>query len=272
MMFNKSVSRQFFTLMELILSVGILALFLLVASETLVSTLEVKEELEFQYSDQKVKDTGWNILYQDLGFAVGIYYHHVSLWEGPPQAVPKVVKTSDQKLQEKKKKRGVKSTSDELFIFDAIPSLDDPFIEVVISKGRMRSSGDDFGFGFRKVKYYLIPHPGLDTPGDVLMRTEETWKPGGGKDSRSTESEEDINLSEDFRKYALIENLSNVTFEVYDGEKWEEEWSSLEKGDLPLALRINYDLLDEREPLEEQSRIIPIPISYLVLKEPEEEF
>lgn len=240
------------------------------AAETLVSTLEIKQELEFQYSHQKVKDTGWNILYQDLGFAVGIYYHHVSLWE-PPTAAPKEVKTADQKLKEKKEKKGVRSASDELFVFESLPSLDDPFMEIVVAKGRVRSSQQDYGYGFRKVKYYLIPNPNPDVPGEVLMRSEEKWIPGGGKDSSSLGSEEEVNLQTDYRKYALIENLSNVTFEVYTGKEWEEEWSSLKKGDLPLALRISYDLLDEVEPLQDQTRIIPIPISYLVVEEPEEE-
>ena len=87
--------------MELILSVGI-SLFLLVAAETMVSTLEIKEELEYQYDTQKVKDTGWNILYQDLGFAVGIYYHHVSLWEGPVQ---EIVNDKGQKVEVKEDKK-----------------------------------------------------------------------------------------------------------------------------------------------------------------------
>jgi hypothetical protein len=267
-----SVKTHYFSLLELILTIGILALFLLVAAETLVGTLEIKQELEYQYGHQKVKDTGWNILYQDLGFAVGIYYHHVSLWEGPPKPEPKEVKTADQKLKEKKEKKGVRSTSDELFIFDSLPSLDDPFMEIVVAKGRIRSAEEEFGFGFRKVKYYLIPNPNPDVPGEVLMRSEEKWIAGGGEGSRSLESEEEVNLQTDYRRYALIENLSNVAFDVYTGKEWEEEWSSLKKGDLPLALRISYDLLDEVEPLEDQTRIIPIPISYLVVEEPEEEF
>lgn len=275
-------ARSFFTLLELILSVGILALFLVVAAETMVSTLEIKDELENQYALQKVKDTGWNILYQDLGFAVGIYYHHVSLWEGEAVADAKaqgqatgteVKKSVEQKLKEKKKKKTVSSTSDELFLFNAQPSLDEPFMEIVVAKGRMRSSDEENHFGFRKVKYYLIPNPELDTPGDSLMRTEEIWKPGGGKDSRSRESEEEFNLETDYRRFCLIENLSNVEFEVYNGKEWEEEWSSLEKGDLPLALRIHYDKLGENaEAQDDQSCIVPIPISYLVLEEPEEEF
>lgn len=270
-----SIKCRGFTLLELMLTIGILGLFLLVVAETLVSTLEIKEELEYQYGHQKVKDTGWNILYQDLGFAVGIYYHHVSLWDGPPTPEPKEVKTADQKLKEKKdkkEKKGVRSTSDELFVFESLSSLDDPFMEIVVAKGRMRSSEEDYGFGFRKVKYYLIPNPNPDVPGEVLMRSEEKWIPVGGDGANSLDTEEEVNLQTDYRKYALIENLSNVTFEVYNGKEWEEEWSSLKKGDLPLALRISYDLIDEVEPLEDQTRIVPIPISYLVVEEPEEEF
>jgi len=264
-------TRHCFTLIELILSVGILGLFLFVASDTLVSTLEIKEELEYQYGRQKVQDTGWNILYQDLGFAVGIYYHHVSLWEGPPEEKVKEVKTSDQKLKEKKKKKGVTSASDELFILNESPSFDEPFIEIVVSKGRMRSSGTDLGHSFRKVKYFVGSNPDLDAEGDVIMRTEQEWKVGGGKNNRSTDAEEEFDLEGDYRRYCLIENLGNLTFEVYNGTEWVEEWSSLEKGDLPLALRINYDQLGD-EPEDDQVRIIPIPISYLVLGEPEEEF
>ena len=65
--------------------------------------------------------------------------------------------------------------------------------------------------------------------------------------------------------------FGNVDFEVYDGKEWQEEWSSLEKGDLPLALRINYDKLGEH-PEDDQVRIVPIPISYLIVDEPEEDF
>jgi len=265
-------TKRSFTLLELILSVAILALFLFVASDTLVRTLEIKGELEHQYDVQKVKATGWNILYQDLGYAVGIYYHHVSLWEGEPTAAPKEEKAPEQKLDEKKKKKGVRSTSDELFAFDGSYSLDEPFMEVVVSKGRMRSNAEDQGLGFRKVKYYLISNPDDRDKGETLMRSEEAWIPGGGKNSRSTDKEEEFDLEEDYRKYALIENLSNVSFDVYNGTEWiEDEWSSLEKGDLPLAFRIHYDLLGE-EPMENLTRIIPLPISYLVLGEPEEEF
>ena len=162
-----------------------------------------------------------------------------------------------------------------MMTFEAIPmGADEPFLELVVSRGRLRDIEAEEEIqlpSFRKVKYYLIEGDGEELQGQMLLRTEERWQEAGGKkDSSGLDEEQDFDL-ENLRRYGLVFNIDDVELAVYDGTKWEEEWSSLDRGDLPVALKIEYvDLLgDESEPI---TKVMAFPLSYQAVGEPEEDF
>jgi len=261
-----------FTLLELILAAGILGAFLFICTSTLTSTLEIQEEIRKQYDKTRLSSLGWNLMHRDLSHAVGIYYHHYTLWEPSPTGGDATKKVDPKK--KKKKKRSKKSTSDELLIFNAIPGGDEPFLELVISKGRLRDINVEekkVSAGFRKVKYYLVPQQ--ESFGDMILRTEERWVSKSQQKGKKKEHEEGEFDLTDIRRYGVLMDIDDVELSVYDGKEWVEEWSSLEEGDLPLALRLDfYDLSKESPPggRELERRILPMPLSYRVVEEPEE--
>lgn len=264
--------RHSFTLLELVLAAGILGAFLYICTSTFISTLQVRDEIRKQYDNTRIGSLGWNLMHRDLAHAVGIYYHHHTLWEPSPTGAEATKKVDPKK--KKKKKRTKQSTSDELLIFNALPSGEDPFLELVISKGRLRDLNVEeakVSSGFRKVKYYLVPNQ--DAEGEMILRTEERWvSTSQQKNKKSDHKEGDFDLT-DVRRYGVLMNIDDVELSVYDGKEWVEEWSSLEEGDLPLALRIDFrDLstLDEANNREPERRILPMPLSYRVVEEPEE--
>jgi hypothetical protein len=277
-----AILRRSFTLMELLLAVGILGLFLYICSNTLVSTLQMQELVVDDYDEQREKSLGWSILYRDLAYVVGIYYHHMSLWE-PPQAPAKKGSTTASAAtkapppDKKKKPKGKAVANDELLIFEASPDIDEPFLEIVTSRGRLhktKTDDDEESKGssqFRKIKYYLTSYQGDDEyipEGEAILRTEEIWKqPVKGKKIDDEEQEFDL---DSFRRHGVIFGLANVELEVYNGTEWVEEWSSLKEGDLPIALRIRYDL-ENGENVEMIKKVLPIPLSYRVVGEPVEE-
>lgn len=271
--------------MELLLAVGILALFLYICSNTLVSTLQMQELVVDEYDEQREKSLGWSILYRDLSYVVGIYYHHMSLWEPPAAqeekgsstAAPTPTPANTPPPDKKEKKKGKAVANDELLVFNADPGIDEPFLEIVTSRGRLHKTKmdddeeSDGSSQFIKIKYYLTSYGGDDEfipQGEVIMRTEEIWKePVKGKKVDEKEQEFDL---ENFRRHGVIFGLSNVEVEVYNGTEWVEEWSSLKEGDLPIAIRISYDL-ENGENLETIKKVLPIPLSYKVVGEPVEE-
>lgn len=254
---TRKIKATHFTLLELFLALSILGVFLFICSDTLVSTLITKETLEEQYAKNRVKNIGWHILYQDLTNAVGIYYHEGTTWQGIPKA----------KKKGKKKKDSLKTSKDELFSYISSPDGEEPFLEFVVSRGRSRKDPkNQRALGFKNIKYYIQRHPDENVEGELLLRTEEVWDTKEEEDAFSSDSEPD--LQEDYRRYAVIEGLSDVSHAVYSGTAWVEEWESSKKGDLPLALKINYTRIGQNE---EEHKIIPIPISYQIIGEPEEE-
>ncbi|MBF0198161.1 MAG: type II secretion system protein [Planctomycetes bacterium] len=280
------IRKGYFTLLELILSIGILGVFLYTCSATLIATIETQDYLEENFSKERLKNIGWHILYSDLANTVGIYYLQTSNWEGPKAAKAKVdpKKASNKTSTAKKKKKPGKQVSkDELFLFSSEPGIDDPFLEIVVSRGRGRVSEEDAGIGFRKVKYYVVTHPGDDMEGQILLRTEEPWQESGQQGSDDDDDFEamEFDLESDYRKYAVMENFDNMEFFAYAGTEWVEEWSSLEMGDLPLAIKINFTKMDPEEENDfdsyndysddEYERIVPVPLSYQIVGEPEDE-
>jgi hypothetical protein len=278
------ILRRNFSLMELLLAVGILGLFLYICSNTLVSTLQMQELVVDEYDDQREESLGWSILYRDLAYVVGVYYHHMSLWEPPQAKGPKTstkaanatgAKTPDP--TKKKKPKGKAVANDELLIFNASPDIDEPFLEIVTSRGRLRKTktdDDEESSGssqFRKIKYYLSSYQGDDEyipEGEAILRTEEIWKqPVKGKKIDTEEQEFDL---DNFRRHGVIFGLANVELEIYNGTEWIEEWSSLKEGDLPIAMRISFDL-ENGENLETIKKVLPIPLSYMVVGEPVED-
>jgi|SaaInlStandDraft_1057018.scaffolds.fasta_scaffold04474_6 hypothetical protein len=268
------VRTRHFTLLELIIAVGILAVFLFICTSTFTSTLEIKREIRNQYDSTRLSSLGWNLMHRDLAHAVGIYYHHYTLWEPSPTGGDAVKKVDPKKKDSKKKKKTKSSTSDELLIFNASPSGDEPFLELVISKGRLRDVNveeETVSSGFRKVKYYLTAQE--EGYGDMILRTEERWvSKSQQKGKKSEHKEGDFDLG-DVRRYGVLMDLGDVELSVYDGKEWVEEWSSLKEGDLPLALRLDFQDLSVDENSREQElqrRILPMPLSYRVVDEPEE--
>lgn len=274
------MARRAFTLFELILVAGILGIFLFICTNSLVSTLELTQEIDRSYDMQRRKSLGWNALHRDLASTLGIYYHHQSLWEPPGTETQKkptpAPKGDEAKKKKKKKKPSKKATSDELVIFEADPSLDDPFLEIVVSRGRLRDVDEDgelknIGAGFRKVKYYIGRNTLTDGEGDVILRTEEPWVSSSDQKGKKIQDEEQEFDLDDMRRHALVTNIEDVELEVYDGKEWVEDWSSIGQGDLPLALRISY-LRGDEENGDRLNRIFPFPLSYRPVEEPEEAF
>jgi len=282
------VKVRAFTLLELVLAAGILGVFLYICSSTLISSLEIQSEIRSQYDENRLKSLGWNLVHRDLAHTVGIYYHHYTLWEPAPdggQPAPQggeatkkeepTVKKEEPTVQKEEKKKSRSATSDELLIFNASPSGDDPFLELVLSKGRLRDVNveeESVSSGFRKVKYYLKPQP--EGQGEMILRTEERWVSKSQEKGKTQEHKEgDFDLT-DIRRYGVLMNLGDVDLRVYNGKEWVEEWSSLKEGDLPLALKIEFrDLsLPEDQQVETERRILPFPLSYRVVEEPEEPF
>jgi hypothetical protein len=240
-----------------------------------------------EYDRQREKTLGWSIVHKDLAHTVGIYYHHTSLWEPPelkkntsngqPAAVNPQQTKQNIKATKKKKEKGKRASSDELLIFNADPGIDEPFLELVSSRGRLRKiqrddEEEETVSQFRKIKYYLVSYMDDDEyipQGEALLRTEEIWIEAG-QDKKKVETEEQEFDLENLRRHGVVFGLNNVELEVYTGKEWVEEWSSLEKGDLPVALRVSYD--DERDPLETREKVFTFPLSYLEVEEPEDEF
>lgn len=253
--------KRCFSLFELLIAVGILGIFLFICSDTLVSTLTMKEVLEETYGKEKIKSVGWNIMYQDLANAVGIYYLDGTDWAGLPKDKKK--NTKAKKTQKKAKKKGPKMMKIDLFEYFSEPDSDAPFMKLIVSKGRMRSTPEKSSLGFREVKYYLDSHPEDSSKGYVIYRVESIWDEQQGENFE----EDEVDFVSEYRKYIIVEGIENVTHAVYSGTEWLEEWDSTEKGDLPLALKIEYTHLDEEDYLE---KVIPIPISYQIIDEPVE--
>ena len=255
--------KKCFTLLEVIIAIGILAVFLYLCSSTMLSTLIMKEQLEEYYSKNKVKSTGWHILYQDLSNAVGVYYLDGTDWAGIPKKPAKGAKPK------KSKKNGPKMMTMELFEYLSEPDGGEPFLGLIVSKGRMGVTSEPDAMGFKLIKYYLEDTPIVGAEGQVIYRVESVWKETEEEDSQ----EEDIDFAESYRKYIVIENIKDVDHAVYSGTEWLDEWSSTEMGDLPIALKISYiDIEDEKESefYEEAAheRVIPLPLSYQIIGEP----
>ena len=285
--------RRAFTLLELMLVCAILGFFLYLCSQTLISTLEMDKIVSEDYDQQRELTFGWSILHRDLQHTVGIYYQHQTFWQAPetkgddknppPTTAPTPAPAEADKSKDTRK--GLKGTSDELVIFKADAQDDEPFLEIVVSRGRVRdpvNEDDKKGTpaSFRKVKYYLTTQTGEDIPeGSMILRTEERWQePADKKDQKVDSKEKDFDL-DDYRRYAILMGLQVVEFTVYDGKAWVDEWSSVKQGDLPLALRVKYrkstiskSTSNSPESEEQQSRIFSFPLSYRTVGEPEEEF
>ena len=293
---NRIPFRRAFTLLELILVCAILGFFLYLCSQTLISTLMMEKVISEEYDQQREQTFGWSILHRDLQHTVGIYYHHQSFWQAPetkgdgsapPPPAPTPAPDANSKSDSAKPvRKGLKGTSDELVIFKAEAEDEEPFLEIVVSRGRIRDpvEKDDNKKGtpasFRKVKYYLTTATGDDMPeGSIIMRTEERWQEvGDKKDQKIDDKEKSFDLK-DFRRYTVLMGIKDVELSVYNGTAWVEEWSSLKQGDLPLALRVKYRLNNPSNGetlsagLEEQpSRVFSFPLSYRTVGEPEEDF
>lgn len=249
-------------------------MFLYLCSVTLVATLEMQEEVEVSYDAQKERSVGWSVMQQDIANTVGIYYHHRSFWAPPEQGGTKKADKTAVKNKKKKDEKNKKAASDELLSFNGLPSADEPFLELVVSRGRLRDiESEEEGQlpSFRKVKYFLIDSNDDAFEGQMLMRTEERWKEAGVKDASDAFAEENDFDLDNIRRYGLIFDIDQVELFVYNGTAWEEEWSSLEQGDLPVALKIEYvDLRSEDSDALE--KVMAFPLSYQVVGEPEDEF
>jgi hypothetical protein len=260
---NKNLRCNYFTLLEVIIASGILAFFMYLCSNTLVSTLTMKIDLEEMYSKNKIKSMGWHIIYQDLANAVGIYYLDGTDWAG----IPKQDKKNDKSKKEKKK--GPKVMTIDLFEYYSEPDAGEPFLRLIVSKGRMGVASDPGTLGFRLVEYYIDNSPVEGADGMAIFRVESLWREGGDDD----EEEEEVDFLGNYRKYIVIENIRNVSHAVYSGTEWVDEWNSTQIGDLPIALKISYtDVEDEesdiyKEEIEDE-RVIPLPISYQIVDEP----
>lgn len=270
--------HRHFSLMELMLACGILGMFLYICANTLVSTLQMQEMVIEESDRQKEQTMGWSIIHRDLAYAIGIYYHHMSLWEAPNTSKTKDPKNA--KKKEDSKKKGRSATSDELFSFTSEPEFDEAFLEIVTSRGRLRDTHQDedeesLPSQFRKIKYYLGSYNGNDEDiprGDILLRTEERWQEASDNKKKIADEEREFDL-DNIRRHGVIFGLRNVELFVYTGTEWVDEWSSLKKGDLPIALKISYEKENQEETsLEPSERIIPIPISYQIVGEPEDSF
>ena len=269
--------RSQFSLLEVMLAGGILAVFLYICAVTLVATLEMQEEVGSAYDEQRERSVGWSILHQDIVNTVGIYYHHRSFWAPPEQGGSQKADDNGVKNKKKKNERRKKAASDELLVFDGLADAEDPFLELVVSRGRLRdieAEEEQRLPSFRKVKYYLADAVGEELSGQMLLRTEERWQEPSASvkgDSFDDLEEQEFDL-ENLRRYGLIFDIDEVELSVYNGTAWEEEWSSLKNGDLPVALRMKYVDLRRGSDSEPIEKVLAFPLSYQVVGEPEEEF
>ncbi len=263
---KKKKIKAYFTLLEVMIAIGILAVFLYLCSNTMLSTLTMKEQLEEYYSKNKVKSTGWHILYQDLSNAVGVYYLDGTDWAGIPKKPAKGAKVK------KGKKKGPTMMTMELFEYISDPGGGEPFLGLIVSKGRMGVASEPDSLGFKLIKYYLDDTPIEGAEGQVIYRVESIWKEN---DEEDAQEEEAVDFVESYRSHIVIENVRDVTHSVYSGTEWLDEWSSTEMGDLPIALKITYtEINDEKDAEfdeEYHDRVIPLPLSYQIIGEPVDE-
>ena len=292
---HRSPFRRAFTLLELILVCAILGFFLYLCSQTLISTLMMEKVISEEYDQQREQTFGWSILHRDLQHTVGIYYHHQSFWQAPETKgdgnappVPAPTPAPDANTKpgaDKPARKGLKGTSAELLIFKAEAQDDEPFLEIVVSRGRIRDPVDKDDdkkvspASFRKVKYYLTTTTGDDMPeGSIIMRTEERWQDAGDKKDQKIDDKEKTFDLKDFRRYTVLMGIKDVELTVYNGTAWVEEWSSQKQGDLPLALRVKYRKSSPSSSEaagsapDELSSIFSFPLSYRIVGEPEEDF
>lgn len=270
--------RTPFTLLEVVISIGILAFFFYACSMVLIVTLKSRNQMIANYKDSKAKAVGWHIVYQDFANAVGVYFLDGTVYRGNPtlraQAAAKAAAAKGQQPGASAVNAFQRDKApDLLFEFDAEESGEDPFLSVVVSEGHPSASKH---LGFRKVEYFLYRDPD-DRSNYLLLRSETPWLPKGlssigeeeevGFDFGPEEDEEDIFENPEY--YTVLRNFKDVKVEVYDGEKWEEEWNSVSRGDLPLSIRFTF--IDTKSG-EEVIRIVPVWISDLPVKEPEEGF
>ncbi len=243
--------RRSFSLIEIVLVATMLGFFLLMCSQMMIHTLQLKTSLQSQMDQSRNHAVGWNLIYQDLANALGIYY-----LDGTVQAQPPVGKKNS------RVQFAHEFTRELIFKFDA--SLrDENFLEVVVSAGLGKP--DHKGAGFRKVAYRIVDNDNGE--GELLLRGESPWSLGNGKDTETDEAF-DVEGAEDERRFALLADITIEEIAVYNGEEWVEEWDSTSQGELPLALRFKYRWLGKEE---SQERIIPVPISLLTIKEPLDE-
>lgn len=261
--------RSLFTLIEIILCAALLGMLVFFCTQVLITTLQTKAALEEQYATEKVKAVGWHIMYRDLANAVGIYYLDGTTWTGPgaaPAAAPPPEAQGDDKKAataalDKFKRQG---TDDMLFEFKA-DSGEESFLCVAVAQGRLKIGRKDLGF--RKVRYFLLDSPEEDG-GRMVLRTEEEWIPNKKKDAIADKGLKELTSGDilaEYRNYAVLEGLESAEFSVYNGEEWLDEWDSTKMKALPLALRVKYR---EKGKELERLRIIPVPISDLLIKEP----
>lgn len=261
-----------FTLLEILLCTGILAILLYLCAQTMITTLVTRAQLQERYDKERTSCAGWNILYQDLSNALGVYYLDGTtgalLVGSGNAAAPQPPKAGEKKTATPALAAMARAGSeDPVFVFRA-ESGDEPFLSVAVSQGRDRPKEKDLGF--RLVRYYLRDHP--EGQGRLLLRTEEPFKPGGGKKALEKSGLEGVDLSAEYRRFTVLEGLADVTVEVYNGEEWKDEWDSSVQQAVPLALRVRYKELgpDGDPDGEEKHRTAPIPISDLPVKEPKE--
>ena len=268
-------ARLRFSLLEVMIAGGILAVFLYICAVTLVATLEMQEEVGSAYDAQRDRSVGWSILHQDIVNTVGIYYHHRSFWAPPEQGGSQKADAHGVKNKKKKNELQKKAASDELLVFDGMADTEDPFLELVVSRGRLRdieAEEEQRLPSFRKVKYYLADAVGEEFDGQMLLRTEERWQEPSAKGEVSDDLEENEFDLENLRRYGLIFDIDEVELSVYNGTAWEEEWSSLKNGDLPVALRLKYVDLRRGSGSEPMEKVLSFPLSYQIVGEPEEDF
>lgn len=255
--------RNPFTLIEIVIAVGLLGFFLFACGQVLISTLKVKSFLDEEYARERTNSVGWNIVYQDLSNAIGVYFLDTGV------VTAAVVEEKKEGEAAAPPPPGRQHSADRLLTFDADKQTsDEPFLALVVSQGRMREQKNG-ELGFRFVRYFIDRHP--EGEGQILLRSEEAWKPGGKKSGEGeVELPDDMNLLQEYRRFAVLDGFDDMILGVYNGEEWVDQWDSLEKGDLPLALRFEYRLtsMPLGADLPPTVKMAPIPISMLTLKEP----
>ncbi|MBF0245419.1 MAG: prepilin-type N-terminal cleavage/methylation domain-containing protein [Planctomycetes bacterium] len=254
----ESTHRSAFTLFELLIAMAILAFFLMVCSKVAITTISTRNDIHTRFSYQKSRNLGWHVIYQDLSYAVGIYYLDGTVPSAAPNTSLANKIANAQTNKNSRRTSSFTNTHDLLFKMTPGSSTGEPLVSIITSQGR--KTLDDYDIGFREIGYFTAPHP--DGEGVMILRRERRWNPSG-----SSDDEKEDDLLSNYRRHMLIDGIDDIRVSAYNGEEWVEEWDSLLIGDLPLAIRFEFrDLQSDSE----EVRTIPIPISNLELKEPRE--